>query len=73
MAFHSCLSTECSHLVFKDFPIEFHAEFKNELFVQDHHILQFLTLKVFLIPTNCLQLYNGPLFVFWKVHLKPES
>ena len=39
MAFHSCLSTECSYLVFKDFPIEFHAELKNELFAQGHHIL----------------------------------
>ena len=38
MAFHSCLSTECSYLVFKDFPIEFHAGLKNELFVQGHHI-----------------------------------
>ena len=38
MAFHSCLSTECSYLVFQDFPIEFHAEIKNDLFVQGHHI-----------------------------------
>ena len=37
--FHSCLSTECSYLVFKDFPIEFHAELKNELVAQGHHIL----------------------------------
>ena len=47
MAFHSCGSTECSYLVFKGFPIEFHAELKNELFVQGHNILQFKTLKVF--------------------------
>ena len=33
MAFYSCLSTECSYLVFKGFPIEFRAELKNELFV----------------------------------------
>ena len=33
MDFHSCLSSECSYLVFKGFPIEFHAELKNELFV----------------------------------------
>ena len=38
MAFNSCLSTECSYLVFKDFPIELHAELKNELFVLGHHI-----------------------------------
>ena len=38
MAFHSCLSKEYLYLVFKDFPIEFHAEFKNELFIQGHHI-----------------------------------
>ena len=38
MAFHSCLSTECSCLVLKGFPIEFHAELKNELFVQGRHI-----------------------------------
>ena len=38
MDFHSCLSSECSYLVFKGFPIEFHAELKNELFVQSHHI-----------------------------------
>ena len=31
MAFHSCLSTECSYMVSKGFKIEFHAEFKNEL------------------------------------------
>ena len=30
MAFHSCLSTECSYMVFKDFQIECHAELKNE-------------------------------------------
>ena len=29
IAFQSCLSTECSYLEFKDFPIEFHAELKN--------------------------------------------
>ena len=72
MAFHSCLSTECSYLVFKGFPIEFHAEFTNELFVHGHHIQQFATLKVFVIQTNCLQLYNGPL-LFWMVYFKPES
>ena len=33
MTFHSCLSTECSYLVFKGFPIEFHAKLKNEPFV----------------------------------------
>ena len=38
MAFHSCLLTECSYLVLKDFPIEFHAEIKNDLFVQGYHI-----------------------------------
>ena len=38
MAFHSCLLTECSYLVHKDFPIEFHAEIKNDLFVQGYHI-----------------------------------
>ena len=38
MAFHSCLSTECPYLVFKDFPIEFYAELKKELFVQGRHI-----------------------------------
>ena len=38
IAFHSCLSAECSYLEFKDFPIEFHAEIKNELFIQGHHI-----------------------------------
>ena len=36
MTFHSCLSTECSYLVFKGFQIEFHAELMNELFVQGH-------------------------------------
>ena len=29
MAFYSCLSAECSYLVFKDFPIESHAELKK--------------------------------------------
>ena len=38
MAFHSFLSTECSYLVFTDFPIEFHAELKNGRFIQDHNI-----------------------------------
>ena len=38
MAFHSCLSTESSYMVFEGFQIEFHAELKNELFVQGHHI-----------------------------------
>ena len=37
MAFNSCLSTG-SYLVFKDFPIEFYAELKNDIFVQGHHI-----------------------------------
>ena len=55
-------------MVFEGFQIEFHAEFKNELFV---HV--FITLKVFVIQTNCLQLYNGSLLVFWKIYLKPES
>ena len=43
-------------MVFEGFQIEFHAELKNELFVQGHHIQQFITLKVFVIQTNCLQL-----------------
>ena len=38
MAFHSCLSTECSYMVFKGIKTEFHAELKNELFVQGYHI-----------------------------------
>ena len=38
MAFHSCLSKEYSYLMCKDFPIEFHAELKDEVFVQGHHI-----------------------------------
>ena len=38
MAFHSCLSTECSYVAFKGFKIEFHAELKNALFLQGHHI-----------------------------------
>ena len=38
LAFYSSLSTECSFMVFGDFQIEFHAELKNELFVQGHHI-----------------------------------
>ena len=38
MAFHSCLSTECPYLVFGGFQIEFHAEFKSELFDQGPHI-----------------------------------
>ena len=59
--------------MFEGFKIEFHAELKNELFVQGHHILQFITLKVFVIQTNCLQLYSGPLLVFLKMYLKPES
>ena len=33
--------------------IEFHAEFKNELFVHGHHIQQFITLKVFAIQAIC--------------------
>ena len=72
MAFYFYLLTECSYLVFKDFPIEFHNELKNALFIQGHHIEQFITLKVFVMQTNCLQLYNRPLPV-WKVYLKPES
>ena len=47
--------------MFKDFPFEFHNELKNELFIQGHHIQQFITLKVFVMQTNCLQLYNDPL------------
>ena len=39
MALHSCLLAECSYLVFKGFQIEFHAELKNELFVQGHLFL----------------------------------
>ena len=38
MAFHSCLSTECSYMVFKGYQIEFHAELKNELLAQGHPI-----------------------------------
>ena len=53
-------------MVFEGFQIEFHAELKHELFVQGHHILQFITLNVFVIQTNCWQLYNGPLFVFGR-------
>ena len=60
-------------MVFEGFQIELHAELKNELFVQGHHIEQFITLKVFVIQTNCLQLYSGPLLVFWKMYLKSES
>ena len=60
-------------MVFEGFQIEFHAESKNEHFVQGHYNYQFITLKVFVIQTNCLQLYNGPLLVFWKMYLKPES
>ena len=58
---------------FEGFQIEFHAELKNGLFAQGHHIYQFITLNVFVIQTNCLQLYNGPLLVLWKMYLKPES
>ena len=61
MAFHFCILTECPYLVFKDFPIGFHNELKNELFIQGHHIKQLITLKVFVMQTNYLQLYNGPL------------
>ena len=46
---------------------------KNKLLVEGHQIEQFITLTVFVIQTNSLQLYNGPLLVFWKVYLKPES
>ena len=53
--------------------IEFHAELNTELFVQGLHIYQFITLKVFVIQANCLQLYNVPLLVLWKMYLKPES
>ena len=60
-------------MVFEGFQIEFHAELKNELFVQGHHILKFITLKVVVIQTNCLQLYNDPLLVLWKMYLKLES
>ena len=60
-------------MVFEGFQFEFHAELKNKRFVQGYHIKQFITLKVFGIQTNCLQLYNGPLFVFWNIYLKPES
>ena len=60
-------------MVLKGFQIEFYAELKNELFVQGHHIKQFITLKVLVVQTNCLQLYNGPLLFFWKMYLKPES
>ena len=60
-------------MVFEGFQIEFHAKLKNELFVWGHHIYQLITLKVFVIQTNCLQLYDGPLLVLWKMYLKPES
>ena len=60
-------------MVLKGFQIEFHAGFKNELFVQANHIYQFITLKVFVIQTICLQQYNGLLLMFWKKYLKPES
>ena len=60
-------------MVFEGFQTEFHAELKNELFVQGHHILQLITLKVFVIQTNCLKLYNSPLLVFWNMYFKPES
>ena len=53
MAFHSCLLTECSYLVFKGFRIEFHSELKNGLFVQGHLFQQLKTLKVLVIQTNC--------------------
>ena len=38
MAFYSCLSTDCLYIVFGGFQIEFHAEIKNEIFVQGHHV-----------------------------------
>ena len=38
MAFHFCLLTECSYLVVKDSPIEFHNELMNERFIQGYHI-----------------------------------
>ena len=60
-------------MVFEGFQIECHAELKNELFVKGHHIYQFIILKVLVIQTNCLQLYNGQLLVLWKMYLKPES
>ena len=60
-------------MVFKGFQIEFHAKLNNEIFVQGHHIYQFITLKVFVIQTNYLQLYNGPLLVLWKMYLKPKG
>ena len=44
MAFHSELSTECSYLVFKGFPIEFHAELKNDFFLLRVIILNSLQL-----------------------------
>ena len=60
-------------MVFEGFQIEFNAELKNELFVQGRHIQQFISHKVIVIQTNCLELYNGPLLVLWKMHLKPKS
>ena len=60
-------------MVFEGFQIEFYAKLKNKRFVQCHHIYQFIILKVFVIQTNCLELYNGPLLVLWKMYLKPES
>ena len=40
-------------MVLHGLKIEFHAELKNELFVQGYHILKSITLKVFVIQTNC--------------------
>ena len=53
MAFHSCLLTACSYLLFKGFQIEFHAELKNEPFVQGH-LFNSLNSKLFVIQTNCM-------------------
>ena len=47
--------------------MEFHAELKNAFFCSGSSYLTVKTLKLFVIQTDCLQLYNGSLLVFWKV------
>ena len=47
MAFHSCLSAECSYLVFKDFPIESHAELKKiTFFLRSSHLTVYNSLNI---------------------------
>ena len=41
-------------MVLNGLKIEFHAELTNKLFVQGHHILQTITLKVFVIQNKLL-------------------